>query len=81
MPQQGAGRPHHQRTVVGEGEVEALLLRTSRWRRIERARIAAELGYRYLQVDATDQSRPILQRLGFAALSTTTPYLKAAPAA
>ncbi|WP_430787213.1 GNAT family N-acetyltransferase [Actinoplanes sp. G11-F43] len=42
----------------------------------ERARIAAGLGYRYLQVDATDQSRPILERLGFAALSTTTPYLK-----
>ncbi|HEU5353216.1 MAG TPA: GNAT family N-acetyltransferase [Actinocrinis sp.] len=40
-----------------------------------RARIAADLGYRYLQVDATDQSRPILQRLGFAILSTTTPYV------
>jgi GNAT superfamily N-acetyltransferase len=40
-----------------------------------RARIAAELGYRYLQVDASSQSRPILQRLGFAALSTTTPYM------
>ncbi|SES23271.1 Acetyltransferase (GNAT) domain-containing protein [Streptomyces sp. yr375] len=42
-----------------------------------RARIAAERGYRYLQVDASDQSRPILQRLGFAALSTTTPYVYA----
>jgi len=40
-----------------------------------RARMAAELGYHYLQVDASDQSRPILQRLGFAVLSTTTPYL------
>jgi GNAT superfamily N-acetyltransferase len=40
-----------------------------------RARIAADLGYRYLQVDATDQSRPILQRLGFTVLSTTTPYI------
>ncbi|MFD8087704.1 GNAT family N-acetyltransferase [Kitasatospora sp. NPDC059722] len=40
-----------------------------------RARIAADLGYRYLQVDASDQSRPILQRLGFAVLSTTTPYV------
>ncbi len=39
-----------------------------------RAKIAAERGYRYLQVDASEQSRPILQRLGFAALSTTTPY-------
>lgn len=44
-----------------------------------RARIAADLGYRYLQVDATDQSRPILQRLGFALLSTTTPYLYRPP--
>ncbi|MFG2532175.1 GNAT family N-acetyltransferase [Streptomyces sp. NPDC048516] len=38
-----------------------------------RARTAADLGYRYLQADATDQSRPILQRLGFTVLSTTTP--------
>ncbi|MFI6647730.1 GNAT family N-acetyltransferase [Streptomyces sp. NPDC050529] len=40
-----------------------------------RAGIAAERGYRYLQVDATEYSRPILQRLGFTALSTTTPYV------
>ncbi|AEV83192.1 N-acetyltransferase GCN5 [Actinoplanes sp. SE50] len=39
-----------------------------------RARIAADLGYEYLQVDASDQSRPILLRLGFAAVGTTTPY-------
>ncbi|BCY08423.1 hypothetical protein L3i22_035110 [Actinoplanes sp. L3-i22] len=41
-----------------------------------RARIAADHGYEYLQVDASDQSRPILQRLGFEALGTTTPYLR-----
>ncbi|MEU3054224.1 GNAT family N-acetyltransferase [Streptomyces griseus] len=40
-----------------------------------RARIAAERGYRYLQVDATDMSAPILRRLGFTALGTTTPYV------
>ncbi|MGW1816103.1 GNAT family N-acetyltransferase [Streptomyces sp. NPDC002125] len=40
-----------------------------------RARIAADLGYRFLQVDATDLSEPILRRLGFTALSTTTPYV------
>lgn len=40
-----------------------------------RARIAAERGYRYLQVDASDQSRPILERLGFTPVTTTTPYL------
>ncbi|MFE6280888.1 GNAT family N-acetyltransferase [Streptomyces sp. NPDC057877] len=40
-----------------------------------RARLAAERGYPYLQVDATDQSRPILERLGFVPLTTTTPYV------
>jgi GNAT superfamily N-acetyltransferase len=40
-----------------------------------RARVAAAHGYRYLQVDASSMSRPILERLGFHALSTTTPYL------
>ncbi|WP_055590845.1 GNAT family N-acetyltransferase [Peterkaempfera griseoplana] len=40
-----------------------------------RARIAAESGCRYLQVDASSQSRPILQRLGFTALSTTVPHV------
>ncbi|MFG2352324.1 GNAT family N-acetyltransferase [Streptomyces sp. NPDC048521] len=39
-----------------------------------RARVAAARGYRYLQVDASAMSRPILERLGFHALSTTTPY-------
>jgi GNAT superfamily N-acetyltransferase len=39
-----------------------------------RTRLAAERGYRYLQVDASDESRPILSRLGFRRLSTTTPY-------
>ncbi|OAR23193.1 GCN5 family acetyltransferase [Streptomyces sp. ERV7] len=40
-----------------------------------RARVAAERGYRFLQVDASDRSEPILRRLGFARLSTTTPYV------
>ncbi|MEV5954969.1 GNAT family N-acetyltransferase [Streptomyces sp. NPDC051987] len=40
-----------------------------------RARIAAAHGCRYLQVDASPMSRPILERLGFHALTTTTPYL------
>lgn len=39
-----------------------------------RTRLAIERGYRYLQVDASDDSRPILGRLGFQRLSTTTPY-------
>ncbi|WP_427917866.1 GNAT family N-acetyltransferase [Streptomyces sp. cg40] len=40
-----------------------------------RTRIAADRGYRYVQVDASDQSRPILERLGLTPLTTTTPYL------
>jgi GNAT superfamily N-acetyltransferase len=40
-----------------------------------RARLAAACGYRYLMVDASPQSRPILDRLGFACLALTTPYV------
>lgn len=39
-----------------------------------RARLAAARGYDFLQVDASPNSRPILARLGFRALSVTTPY-------
>lgn len=39
-----------------------------------RARLARERGYRYLQVDASPDSRPILQRLGFTELAKTTPF-------
>ncbi|GGY45109.1 GNAT family N-acetyltransferase [Streptomyces tanashiensis] len=42
-----------------------------------RARIAAARGHRYVQVDAADTSRPILLRLGFLPLTTTTPYVYA----
>jgi GNAT superfamily N-acetyltransferase len=44
-----------------------------------RARLAAEHGYQYLQVDASDDSRPILERLGFTAVTTTTPYIWTPP--
>ncbi|MFI8189220.1 GNAT family N-acetyltransferase [Streptomyces sp. NPDC085946] len=40
-----------------------------------RARAAAARGCRYLQVDASRQSRPVLERLGFHPLTTTTPYV------
>lgn len=46
-----------------------------------RARIAARRGVRHLQVDASSESRPILRRLGFAELSTTTPYVYEPPPA
>ncbi|HET7567804.1 MAG TPA: GNAT family N-acetyltransferase, partial [Gaiellaceae bacterium] len=39
-----------------------------------RAELARERGYRYLYVDALPTSRPILERLGFVALTTTTPF-------
>ncbi|NUR62398.1 MAG: GNAT family N-acetyltransferase, partial [Catenulispora sp.] len=39
-----------------------------------RVRVAGGVGCEYLQVDATEKSRPILERLGFRALSVTTPY-------
>ena len=44
-----------------------------------RAALAAERGFRYLQVDALPDSRPILKRLGFVELATTTPFEYPAP--
>jgi GNAT superfamily N-acetyltransferase len=40
-----------------------------------RAQLALARGVRYLQVDASDDSKPILLRLGFRAVTTTTPYV------
>jgi hypothetical protein len=51
----------------GRGLYRALVCR--------RAQIAAGRGVRYLQVDASSDSAPILLRLGFQALTTTTPYV------
>jgi ribosomal protein S18 acetylase RimI-like enzyme len=39
-----------------------------------RARLAVERGYEILQVDCSEDSRPILERLGMSSLTTTTPY-------
>ncbi|HEY1518901.1 MAG TPA: hypothetical protein VGF91_20900 [Solirubrobacteraceae bacterium] len=39
-----------------------------------RAAVASAAGFRYLQVDAMPDSRPILERLGFVELATTTPF-------
>jgi GNAT superfamily N-acetyltransferase len=39
-----------------------------------RARRARELGYRFLTVDASSMSRPILEKHGFQILGVTTPY-------
>ncbi len=40
-----------------------------------RAGLAVARGFTYLQVDASDDSRPILRKLGFVAVTTTTPYV------
>ena len=51
----------------GRGIFRALVAR--------RAAIAREQGYRYLQADALETSRPLFERLGFATLTMTTPYV------
>lgn len=42
---------------------------------VYRAKLAAARGRTLLQVDASDDSRPILERMGFTAVTTTTPYV------
>lgn len=44
-----------------------------------RAEQARQRGLRYLQVDASPDSRPILERLGLHVVSTTTPYVWTPP--
>ncbi|WP_437808784.1 GNAT family N-acetyltransferase [Sorangium sp. So ce1078] len=44
-----------------------------------RARLARERWLRYLQVDASPDSRPILERLGLNVVSTTKPYVWTPP--
>ena len=51
----------------GRGIYRALVAR--------RAQDARDRGFRYLQVDASDESRPILERLRLHVLTTTTPYV------
>lgn len=51
----------------GRGIYRALVAR--------RANLAVERGCAYLQVDASDDSLPILERLGFVAVTTTTPFI------
>ena len=41
----------------------------------KRAELARERGYRWLYSDALPTSRPILQRLGFVPITTTTPFV------
>jgi len=46
-----------------------------------RAQLAAERERRYIEVDASDDSRPILERLGFVPVTTTTPWVWSPPEA
>jgi hypothetical protein len=41
-----------------------------------RARLGVAAGFRYIQVDASADSRPILTRLGPRPVATTTPYVR-----
>jgi GNAT superfamily N-acetyltransferase len=41
----------------------------------KRAELARERAYRWLYADALPTSRPILERLGFVAITTTTPFV------
>jgi GNAT superfamily N-acetyltransferase len=41
-----------------------------------RAQLARAQGYRYLRTDALPTSRPILEKLGFAGITTTVPYTR-----
>src|SRR5262249_32401650 len=43
------------------------------------ATLAQQRGKRYLETDASDDSNPILQRLGFVPVTTTTPYIWSPP--
>ncbi len=45
-----------------------------------RARSALERGVRWIQSDCTEMSRPILERSGLVAVTTTTPYVWTRPA-
>jgi GNAT superfamily N-acetyltransferase len=56
----------------GQGIYRALVAR--------RAQLAAARGFRYLQVDASSNSAPILRRLGFQPIAMTTPYVWTPPA-
>jgi GNAT superfamily N-acetyltransferase len=51
----------------GRGIYRALVFR--------RAQLAAERGRRYVEVDASDDSRPILERLGFRPVTQTRPFV------
>ncbi len=44
-----------------------------------RANLAAKRGFHFIEVDASDDSRPILERLGFVAVTTTTPFVWSPP--
>lgn len=44
-----------------------------------RAALAERRGLRYVEVDASDDSRPILEQLGFVPVTTTTPYVWTPP--
>ncbi|WP_329166589.1 hypothetical protein OHB49_22840 [Streptomyces sp. NBC_01717] len=67
------------RDVQVRGAALDALIARQRDRFAARAQIAAARGVNYLQVDASSDSAPILRRLGFQAVTTTTPYVWSPP--
>jgi GNAT superfamily N-acetyltransferase len=55
----------------GQGVYRALVHR--------RGQLVADRRRRYIEVDASDDSRPILERLGFRAVTQTRPYVWSPP--
>lgn len=62
--------PAHRRRGLG-----SFVMRTLTQEAAARAAFAAACGVRFLHMDASDDSAPILRRPGFRAVTTTTPYV------
>jgi GNAT superfamily N-acetyltransferase len=83
------GDPDSRTIEVAETEFAALFggATLAEWRRrgiyratvAYRANLAEERGFRYLETDASEDSSPILERLGFVPVTTTTPYIWSPP--
>jgi hypothetical protein len=63
---------HEVRDVLGRADAAGLARAAESNRALvaHRAMLAAQRGRRYIEVDASDDSRPLLERLGFVAATT-----------
>ena len=69
------------RTPLQNGTTAAEWRRRGIYRALvaHRATLAAARGFRYLATDASEDSRPILERLGFVPVTSVTPYERMPP--